>query len=27
MELAIIQEDPNAPLPRPFMHMIAYKWP
>jgi Raf kinase inhibitor-like YbhB/YbcL family protein len=24
-ELAIIMEDPDAPLPRPFVHMIAYR--
>jgi len=23
-EIAIILEDPDAPLPRPFVHMIAY---
>jgi Raf kinase inhibitor-like YbhB/YbcL family protein len=25
VELAIIMEDPDAPLPRPFVHMIAYR--
>ena len=25
IELAIIMEDPDAPLPRPFVHMIAYR--
>ena len=25
VELAIIIEDPDAPLPRPFVHMIAYR--
>jgi Raf kinase inhibitor-like YbhB/YbcL family protein len=25
LELAIIMEDPDAPLPRPFVHMIAYR--
>jgi Raf kinase inhibitor-like YbhB/YbcL family protein len=25
VELAIIMEDLNAPLPRPFVHMIAYR--
>jgi Raf kinase inhibitor-like YbhB/YbcL family protein len=24
-ELAILMEDPDAPLPRPFVHMIAYR--
>ena len=24
IELAILMEDPDAPLPRPFVHMIAY---
>jgi hypothetical protein len=25
VELGIIMEDPDAPLPRPFVHMIAYR--
>ena len=25
VELAIIMEDPDAPLPQPFVHMIAYR--
>ena len=25
VELAILMEDPDAPLPRPFVHMIAYR--
>jgi Raf kinase inhibitor-like YbhB/YbcL family protein len=25
VELAIILEDPDVPLPRPFVHMIAYR--
>jgi phosphatidylethanolamine-binding protein (PEBP) family uncharacterized protein len=25
VELAVIMEDPDAPLPRPFVHMIAYR--
>jgi Raf kinase inhibitor-like YbhB/YbcL family protein len=25
LELAILMEDPDAPLPRPFVHMIAYR--
>ena len=25
VELAIIMEDPDAPLPRPFVHMIVYR--
>ncbi len=25
VELAMIMEDPDAPLPRPFVHMIAYR--
>jgi|SRR5258708_607643 len=24
-ELAILMEDPDAPLPRPFVHMITYR--
>jgi len=24
-ELAVLMEDPDAPLPRPFVHMIAYR--
>ena len=25
VELAIIMEDPDAPLPRPFVHMVVYR--